>query len=160
MTTKMSWIYVLLFLVLVMGCSDSDDSQAGPVVAEGPEGDNPAVAEKPKGDDPAVAEKPKGDDPVVVEEPEVDDPIVEEPGIDMDPHPEFDPIQVVLPFPPIVNAPIIDGANVVDQVVDKELVLGVVVNGEARAYPINMLTGPSREIINDTLGNRSIAATW
>ena len=32
--------------------------------------------------------------------------------------------------------------------------------GQARAYPINMLTGPSREIINDVLGGVPIAATW
>jgi len=43
---------------------------------------------------------------------------------------------------------------------DNELVLGLELNGEARAYPINMLTGPSREIINDTLGGIPIAATW
>ncbi len=41
-----------------------------------------------------------------------------------------------------------------------ELVLGVVVNGKARAYPINQLTGPMREIINDELGGTAIAATW
>ena len=41
-----------------------------------------------------------------------------------------------------------------------ELVLGVEVGGEARAYPINMLSGPNREIFNDTLGGRPIAATW
>jgi hypothetical protein len=41
-----------------------------------------------------------------------------------------------------------------------ELVLGVEVEGEARAYPINMLSGPNREILNDTLGGRPIAATW
>jgi hypothetical protein len=41
-----------------------------------------------------------------------------------------------------------------------ELVLGVVVEGKARAYPINMLTGPRREIINDELGGKAIAATW
>lgn len=41
-----------------------------------------------------------------------------------------------------------------------ELVLGVTVNGESRAYPINQLTGPRREIINDTLGGTAIAATW
>jgi hypothetical protein len=39
-------------------------------------------------------------------------------------------------------------------------VLGVVVGKEARAYPINMLTNPTREIINDKLGGRAIAATW
>ena len=43
---------------------------------------------------------------------------------------------------------------------DEELVLGVVVKGEARAYPINMLTSPRREIINDKLGGQAIAATW
>ena len=41
-----------------------------------------------------------------------------------------------------------------------ELVLGVEVKGEARAYPINMLSGPNHEILNDTLGGRPIAATW
>ena len=40
------------------------------------------------------------------------------------------------------------------------LVLGVTVGEESRAYPINMLTGPSREILNDALGGRAIAATW
>lgn len=43
---------------------------------------------------------------------------------------------------------------------DNELVLGVVINGRARAYPINMLTGPTREIINDELNGVSISATW
>ena len=43
---------------------------------------------------------------------------------------------------------------------DNELVIGVEVNGQARAYPINQLTGPSREIINDNLGGTAIAATW
>lgn len=48
-----------------------------------------------------------------------------------------------------------------DQVLrDEELVLGVVVNGKARAYAINMLTGPTREIVNDELGGVAIAATW
>lgn len=43
---------------------------------------------------------------------------------------------------------------------DNELVIGVEVDGEARAYPINQLTGPRREIINDTLAGTAIAATW
>lgn len=60
----------------------------------------------------------------------------------------------------ITDVPILDADKVVNQVTDNELVLGVVTGGKARAYPINMLTGPSREIINDTLGGRAIAATW
>ncbi len=74
--------------------------------------------------------------------------------------PEFQPRRVVQPFPPITAAPAIPADEVFDQVADEELVLGVVVGGQARAYPINMLTGPSREIINDTLGGKAIAATW
>jgi hypothetical protein len=42
---------------------------------------------------------------------------------------------------------------------DRQRVLGVRVGKDARAYPINMLTGPDREIINDTLGEKAIAAT-
>lgn len=76
------------------------------------------------------------------------------------PTPKFRPIRVVSPFPAITNAPFVSAEEIDEQVVGKELVLGVVINGEARAYPINMLTGPSREIINDTLGGSAIAATW
>lgn len=83
-------------------------------------------------------------------------------GVDLQPPiaDGFEPIVVVERFEPITNAPIIPGRKVEAQVTDGELVLGVVLNGEARAYPINMLTGPEREIINDTLGGRPIAATW
>ena len=78
-----------------------------------------------------------------------------------DPEREFAP-RVVIPrsFPAIVDAPVVPAAEVGDKVTGNELVLGVVVNGEPRAYPINMLTGPQREIINDELGGRAIAATW
>ena len=75
--------------------------------------------------------------------------------------PEFNP-QVVIPraMPAIENAPVISAARADRQLQDSELVLGITVKGQARAYPINMLTGPRREIVNDTLGGRSIAATW
>ena len=75
---------------------------------------------------------------------------------------EFKP-RVVIPraFPAIVEPGAVslkeaDGTLVTDE----ELVLGVVVGNEARAYPINTLTGPRREIINDQLGGQAIAATW
>ncbi len=43
---------------------------------------------------------------------------------------------------------------------DNELIIGVEIDGVARAYPINQLTGPRREIINDNLAGTAIAATW
>ena len=74
--------------------------------------------------------------------------------------PPFDPVRVVKAFPPIEKAEFIPASRVEGQVIPEELVLGVVVGGKARAYPIDMITGPQREIINDFLGGKAIAATW
>jgi len=63
-------------------------------------------------------------------------------------------------MPAITDAPFVSAVEADGKIDDAELVLGVVVNDQARAYPINMLTGPQREIINDVLGGRAIAATW
>ena len=60
----------------------------------------------------------------------------------------------------IVDAPFLKASEITDQVTDNELVLGIELSGHARAYPINMLTGPSREIINDAIGDAHLAATW
>lgn len=73
---------------------------------------------------------------------------------------EFVPRAKTRGYKPIVDAPFLKASEVTDQVRDNELVLGVVIDGLPRAYPINMLTGPSREIINDTIAGHSIAATW
>jgi hypothetical protein len=43
---------------------------------------------------------------------------------------------------------------------DTELVLGVVVAGEARAYALNSLFHKENEVLNDVLGDTPIAATW
>lgn len=42
--------------------------------------------------------------------------------------------------------------------VDEELVIGVEINGEAKAYAIGPLN--SREMVNDTLGGVPILVTW
>ncbi len=72
----------------------------------------------------------------------------------------FRPQRVLAAQPAIVDPDVLSADEVAHQVEDDELVLGVVLDGVARAYPINMLTGPSREIINDTLAGHAIAATW
>jgi len=73
---------------------------------------------------------------------------------------EFNPRKVLDSVRPITDATFLKGSEVDGQVTAEELVLGVVIKGSARAYPINMLTGPQREIINDQLGSVAIAATW
>lgn len=72
--------------------------------------------------------------------------------------PTFQPRRVAAAFPPITNAPFTPSSGA--RVHPAELVLGVALARESKAYPINMLTGPQREIINDTLGGSAIAATW
>ena len=74
--------------------------------------------------------------------------------------PEFEPRRVVKAFDPITDPKVVVADKAGEFVRDEELVLGVVIGEAARAYPINMLTRPIREIINDRLGGRSIAATW
>jgi len=74
---------------------------------------------------------------------------------------EYRPRRVVHRYlPPIENIPLKRAEEVTDEATDDELVLGVEIAGEARAYPINQLHWPMREVFNDTLGGRAIAATW
>jgi hypothetical protein len=73
---------------------------------------------------------------------------------------KFQPKTLMTPRKAIVDAPFISADEVKNQVSNSELVLGVVVEGQPRAYPINMLTGPAREIINDRIGQTDFAATW
>ena len=71
----------------------------------------------------------------------------------------YDPTTVL----PRAIRPVTDPAVVrasESQLSPNALVIGVELNDEARAYPINQLTGPAREIINDHLGGTAIAATW
>jgi hypothetical protein len=43
---------------------------------------------------------------------------------------------------------------------DGDMVMGIVIEGEARAYPVNYMSGPYNEVVNDTLGARAITASW
>ena len=73
---------------------------------------------------------------------------------------DFRPVRVLEAQPPITDFATKRVGDVGNVLNPSELVLGVSVGKESRAYPINMLTGPSREIVNDTLGGKAIAATW
>jgi hypothetical protein len=50
--------------------------------------------------------------------------------------------------------------DVGDRVRDEDLVIGLVVSGQAFAYPINMLGGPQREIINEDFGGVAFCVNW
>jgi len=44
------------------------------------------------------------------------------------------------------------------EIADDAWVLGVVIDGQAKAYSLNLLN--SHEIVNDSIGERSFAAVW
>ena len=74
--------------------------------------------------------------------------------------PKFRPRRVIPPQPAITKFPLKTADEVGDKLNPTDLVIGIEIDGEARAYPINMLTGPRREIINDRIGDQPFAATW
>jgi len=73
----------------------------------------------------------------------------------------FNP-RIVIPraFPAIVNPETMSASAADEFLREEELVIGVTIDGHSRAYPINMLTQPHREIFNDTLGGQAIVVTW
>ena len=43
---------------------------------------------------------------------------------------------------------------------DTDIVIGVAIGEEARAYPLNAMWGPSGEVLNDALGGAPVSITW
>ena len=61
-------------------------------------------------------------------------------------------------IPAIFDPVFVSAEEANSQLLDEDLVIGVTVNGEHRAYGVAFLSG--HEIVNDTLGGRPIAVTW
>lgn len=59
---------------------------------------------------------------------------------------------------PALNNPEFRSAEQAGDLKPEEQVMGVVINGEARAYPIRLLIG--HEIVNDEIQSQSIAVTY
>ena len=72
-----------------------------------------------------------------------------------------DPVYQVLPagqIPAITEPTYVSGEEADAQMLDREPVLGVIINGEARAYSLWQLD--AHEIVNDRMGGSAFAATW
>lgn len=59
---------------------------------------------------------------------------------------------------PAIDNPVFVPADRADFVAQDEPVIGVVLDGQARAYPTWLLNG--HEIVNDRIGQHTIAVTW
>ena len=58
----------------------------------------------------------------------------------------------------IDNPRFVEGAEADEQYSEDEVVLGVEINGDLRAYSVPFLSG--HEIVNDVVGGEPIAVTW
>jgi hypothetical protein len=65
-------------------------------------------------------------------------------------HAEGFPIRSSLPIVPAAGA----------KLADADLVIGIVIGGQARAYPVNLMWQPQNEALNDRLAGVDLAATW
>ena len=61
-------------------------------------------------------------------------------------------------IPAILNPVFATRADAATQMDPSERVMGVSINGEHRAYPLNLLS--RHEIVNDTVGGKPVAVTW
>ena len=61
---------------------------------------------------------------------------------------------------PIVEAPLTGLEALAHPIANVDLVIGLAAHGQARAYPLKVLGGPQREIINDRLGDEPFAVNW
>lgn len=74
--------------------------------------------------------------------------------------PEYEIVTLLPPdgIPAIYNPEFLSPEEAAEKYAPDELVLGVEINGDARAYSLPFLSG--HEIVNDTVGGRPIAVTW
>ena len=61
-------------------------------------------------------------------------------------------------IPAILEPEFLTVAEADEQMQDDELVIGVSIDGDSRAYSVNMLS--RHEIANDVVGGKSLAVTW
>ena len=73
---------------------------------------------------------------------------------------EADLIVAVLPEEgiPAIDAPQFEAGRTATDVEAGERIIGVEINGDARAYPLTILS--SHEIVNDVVGGEPVAITW
>jgi hypothetical protein len=74
---------------------------------------------------------------------------------------EFMPDRYMWPQSPLTEFSVKTAAEAARSLEPAELVLGVSVGNESRAYPINMLNhDAAAKVVNDVLGGRPLMATW
>lgn len=72
----------------------------------------------------------------------------------------FGPVRLLDPFPPVSEVVATSASVAVGRVDDDESVIGLAVDGQARAYPVQMVNAINREIVNDTIAGCPVLVAW
>lgn len=146
-------IATLTLGLATLACGGSDP-EAPPAAATQPPATEAATA---------AATEPPATEPPATEPPD-STPRATEAAAPADPREPGDPdLEIVTLLPPdaipaIDNPRFITAEEADRQLVLSDLVIGVSIDGEHRAYGAAFLS--AHEIVNDTLGGRAIAVTW
>jgi len=88
---------------------------------------------------------------------EIDWQLVDWGGVDIDARP-YDATDDICHCIPAIDNPEVSSADAATWLADDDIIFGVEINGEARAYPRQIME--VREMVNDTLGGRDIALPY
>ena len=172
-------VAVVIIIAILSGCSSSDPGQTArttdtpsPAVASGTPTTSPGTS-TPKTSVPTATIAPRGKDvqqtPRAVAatataspESESANPTADTstPAAEPTAEPEYEIVTLLPPdaIPAISNPSFLSAEEAGDQYGPDELVLGVEIDGDARAYSVPLLS--RHEIVNDVVGGKPIAVTW
>ena len=145
-------IVAVAAIILLSGCGPTAESGASPVSQKAARAtDTPAP--DTAASTPTATTAPPADTPVPTA---VSSPASAEPTAE----PEYEIVTLLPPdaIPAISDPSFVSAEEADDQYEHDELVLGVEIDGDARAYSIPLLS--RHEIVNDMVGGKPIAVTW
>ena len=145
-------IVAVAAIILLSGCGPTAEPGSSPAPEQSAKAtDTPAptaTASKPTATSTRPADTPV---PTAVSSPASAEPTAE---------PEYEIVTLLPPdaIPAISDPSFVSAEEADDQYEHDELVLGVEIDGDARAYSIPLLS--RHEIVNDVVGGKPIAVTW
>ena len=145
-------IVAVAAIILLSGCGPTAETGASPVPEQTARAaDTPTPPTAPSTPTATTAPPTKSPAPTAVSSPTPAEPTAE---------PEYRIVTLLPPdaIPAISDPSFVSADEADDQYEHDELVLGVEIDGDARAYSIPLLS--RHEIVNDVVGGKPIAVTW
>ena len=128
---------IALALAAALGCATQSDAPAPDAAASAPTASVSASSSTPR-------QSPPSDEGDVRTLDEEDLEIVTLLGFDA--------------IPAVLDPEFVDAAQADEWLEDDDLIIGVSINGDSRAYSVPMLS--AHEIVNDVVGGEPVAVTW